>query len=153
MENYVTFQLSQVTSRDESHPKNVNWRARWRFPRDKVWFDFTLFLDLKAYVSEEILNRHCLSLSLSADLCIHFYWLSQLRQASHREMIQRLRLWLCHFKITSDNQAFKPRPCWIAADYDSASVNWKAENFDNVHFMFKGMKSQYSISTNHKTVD
>ena len=36
-----------------------------------------------------------LSLSLSADLCIHSYWLSQLKQASHRKMIQSstLRLW------------------------------------------------------------
>ena len=40
-------------------------------------------------------------LSLSADLCIHSYLLSQLRQASHRKMIQIsaliLRLW--HIKI------------------------------------------------------
>ena len=39
--------------------------------------------------------------SLSADLCIHSYWLNRLRQASHRKMIQssalRLRLWC--FKI------------------------------------------------------
>ena len=67
-------------------------------------------MNLKAYVSEEILNWHCLSLSLNADLCIHFYWLSRLRQASHRKMIQssalRLRLWLCHFKISSDTPAF-----------------------------------------------
>ena len=65
---------------------------------------------LKAYVSEEILNWHCLSLSLNADLCIHFYWLSRLRQASHRKMIQisalKLRLWLCHFKISSDTSGF-----------------------------------------------
>ena len=27
----------------------------------------------KAYVSEEILNWHCLSLSINADLCVHFY--------------------------------------------------------------------------------
>ena len=38
---------------------------------------------LKAYVCEEILNWHCLS--LNADLCIHFYWPSRLRQASHRK--------------------------------------------------------------------
>ena len=50
---------------------------------------------LKAYVSEEILNWHCLS--LNADLCIHFYWPSRLRQASHRNMIQRSRLRLCLF--------------------------------------------------------
>ena len=57
---------------------------------------------LKAYVSREIWNWHCLS--LNADLCIHFYWLSnKLRQASHRKMIQssalRLRLW--RFKIST----------------------------------------------------
>ena len=45
-------------------------------------------LILKAYASEEILNWHCLSLSPNADLCIHFYWLSQLRQVSHRKTIQ-----------------------------------------------------------------
>ena len=37
-------------------------------------------------------------LSLSADHCIHSYWLSRLRQASHRKKIQssalRLKLWL-----------------------------------------------------------
>ena len=70
-----------------------------------------MFVCLKAYVSEEILNWHCLSLSLNADLCIHFYCLSRLRQASHRKMIQssalRLRLWLSHFKISSDTSAFK----------------------------------------------
>ena len=40
-------------------------------------------------------------LSLSADLCIHFYWLSRLRQASHRKIIQKsaLRLRLRRFKI------------------------------------------------------
>ena len=30
-------------------------------------------LILKAYVSEDILNWHCLNLHLNADLCIHFY--------------------------------------------------------------------------------
>ena len=47
----------------------------------------------------KILKR--LSLSLNADLCIHSYWLSRLRQAGHRKMIQssalRLRIW--RFKI------------------------------------------------------
>jgi hypothetical protein len=66
-------------------------------------------LCLKAHVSEEILNS--LSHSLSADLCIHFYWLSRLRQASHRIMIQnsalRLRLGLKLFKISSDTPAFR----------------------------------------------
>ena len=56
---------------------------------------------VKAYESEEILNWHCFSLSLNANLCIHFYWLSRLRQASHRKIIQssalRQRLW--RFKI------------------------------------------------------
>ena len=46
----------------------------------------------------------------SADLCIHFYWLSWLRQASHRKMIQRselrLRLWLRLFKISWDTPVF-----------------------------------------------
>ena len=67
------------------------------------------YASLKAYVSKEILNRHCLSLSLNADLCIHFYWLSRLREASHRKMIQsstlRQRIWPCHFKISSDTPA------------------------------------------------
>ena len=31
------------------------------------------YLSLKAYASEEILNRHSLSLSLNADFCIHFF--------------------------------------------------------------------------------
>ena len=42
------------------------------------------------YLSEDILNWHCLSLSLNANLCIHFYWLSRLRQASHRKMVKDL---------------------------------------------------------------
>ena len=64
---------------------------------------------LKTYVSDEVFNWHCLSLCLIADLCIHFYWLSWLRQASLRKMIQssalRLRLWPGHFKIASDTWA------------------------------------------------
>ena len=32
-----------------------------------------IFFEFKAYLSEEILNWHCLSLSLNADICIHFY--------------------------------------------------------------------------------
>ena len=40
-------------------------------------------LAFKAYVSEVILNRHCLSLSLNADLCIHFYWLSKKSQKNY----------------------------------------------------------------------
>ena len=56
----------------------------------------------KTYVSEEILNWH--GLSLSAEFCIHFYCLTQMRQASQRKIIQssalRLRLWLSQFKIS-----------------------------------------------------
>ena len=56
------------------------------------------------------MNWHCLS--FNADLCIHFYWLSQLRQASHKKKIQssalKLWLWLCHFKISSDTLVFRP---------------------------------------------
>ena len=52
---------------------------------------------LKAYVSENILNSHCLS--LNDNLCIHFYWLSWQRQASHRKMIQSSTLRLRRFKI------------------------------------------------------
>ena len=44
------------------------------------------FSGQKAYVSEKILNWH--SLSLSADLCIHFHCLRRLRQASQRKLIQ-----------------------------------------------------------------
>ena len=42
---------------------------------------------LKAHVSEEILKWPSLSCSLSADLCIHFYCLSQLKQARQRKII------------------------------------------------------------------
>jgi hypothetical protein len=61
----------------------------------------------KAYVSEEILNWH--SRSLSADICIHFYCLSWLRQASQRKMIQSsfLRLRLSQFKISPDAPAYR----------------------------------------------
>ena len=65
---------------------------------------------LKAYVSEEIFNCQSLRHSLNSDLCIHFYWLSRLRLASCRKKNQssaiRLRLWLCHFKISSDTPTF-----------------------------------------------
>ena len=76
-------------------------------------FSFFTILNLKAYVSEEILNSLSHSLSLSADLCIHFYWLSWLRQASHRKRIQsaalRLRLWLRLFIISSDTPEFSSK--------------------------------------------
>ena len=82
---------------------------RWFFGEHNI----SLIRTLKAYLSEEILNCHSLSLSLNADLCIHFYWLSRLRQASYRKKIQSsaltLRLWLCHFKISSDT----PTLSWL----------------------------------------
>ena len=40
----------------------------------------------KAYVSENFLNWH--GLSVSADFCIHFYGLNRLRQASQRKKIE-----------------------------------------------------------------
>ena len=61
---------------------------------------------LKAYVSEEILNWH--SLSLSADLCINFYCLSRLRQASQRKMIQSSALRI-RLKEGFCIQFFRPR--------------------------------------------
>ena len=63
-------------------------------------------LFLKANVSQEILNWHSLRHSHSADICIHFYCLSWLRQARQRKMIQSSALWLClrlcQFKISWD---------------------------------------------------
>ena len=73
--------------------------TKWYIALFKQW-------GLKAYVSEDILNWHCLSPSLNANLCIHFYWLSRLWRASHRKMIQSsalgLCLRLCQFKISWD---------------------------------------------------
>ena len=61
---------------------------------------------LKAYVSAKILNWHSLRHSHSAEICIHFYCLSWLRQARQRKMIQKSALWLClrlcQFKISWD---------------------------------------------------
>ena len=61
---------------------------------------------LKANVSQEILNWHSLRHSHSAEICIHFYCLSWLRQARQRKMIQNSALWLClrlcQFKISWD---------------------------------------------------
>ena len=58
---------------------------------------------LKNLVSEETLNWQ----SPSADLCIHFYCLSELRQASQRKMIQSSALRISHFKISSDIPALQ----------------------------------------------
>ena len=88
---------------------HLSWRF-WSSNSFQQFFENAIRKGFKAYVSEEILNWHCLSLSLNADLCIHFYWLSWLRQASHRKRIQsaalRLRLWLRLFIISSDTPAF-----------------------------------------------
>ena len=58
-----------------------------------------------------------LSLSLSADLCIQSYWLSRLRQASHRKMIQSSALRLRRFKILTchegDQCDFLTRRLWM----------------------------------------
>ena len=40
---------------------------------NKQIHDVSSDLAFKAYVSEEILNWHCHSLSLNAELCIHFH--------------------------------------------------------------------------------
>ena len=60
---------------------------------------------LKSHVSEEILNWH--SLSLSADLCIHFNLISQLRQPIQRKMSQSSALRLSQFKTTSDTPGLR----------------------------------------------
>ena len=74
------------------------------------YFEYFCFDQLKILLFflsklKEILNWH----SLSADLCIRFYCLSWLRQASQRKMIQSsaLRLRLSQFKIYSDAPAFR----------------------------------------------
>ena len=52
-------------------------------------------VDLKANVSQKILNWHNLRHSHSAEICIHFYCLSWMRLARQRKMIQSAALWLC----------------------------------------------------------
>ena len=47
-------------------------------------------------------------LSLSADLCIHSYWLSRLREASHRKMIQSSALRLRLYAISKSLQILQP---------------------------------------------
>ena len=68
-------------------------------------------LSLKANVSQKILNWHSLRHSHSAEICIHFYCLSWLRQARQRKMIQSSALWLClglcQFKISWDTEALR----------------------------------------------
>ena len=72
---------------------------------------YACFGKQKTDVSEEILSWY--TLSLSADLYIHFHCLSWLRQAFWRKMIQssaiRLILWLSQFKISS---VFQPKDSW-----------------------------------------
>ena len=93
-----------------SERKNfIFFKTNSEFHKYYLFYDYVyLFcLYLKAYVSEEVLNWH--SLSLSSDLCIYFYCLSRLRQVSQRKMIQSsaLRLRLSQFKISSDTPALK----------------------------------------------
>ena len=64
------------------------WEMNYSTGASALKYECSIRWELKAYVSEEILNWYRLSLSLSADLCIHFYCLSQLRQAVQRKVIQ-----------------------------------------------------------------
>ena len=88
----------------------LQWRIRplWHvYERDKLlsWLQKKITITrLKTYVSEEILKWHSHSLSHSAYICIHFYCLSRLGQASKRIMIQSSALWLrlSQFKNSSD---------------------------------------------------
>ena len=92
----------EITNRCKSSLKSkVNCRSNSCQETQMKWTT----LEIKAYVSEEILNWHCLSLSLNADFCIHFYWLSQLRQANHQKMIQSSAL--CQFKISWNTPALR----------------------------------------------
>ena len=92
----------EITNRCKSSLKSkVNCRSNSCQETQMKWTT----LEIKAYVSEEILNWHCLSLSLNADFCIHFYWLSQLRQANHRKII--LSSALCQFKISWNTPALR----------------------------------------------
>ena len=79
-----------------SHWPSV-WWSKYYFDRLKI-LQWIAGLDLRT-VFVKILKLLSLSLSLSADLCIHSYWLSWLRQASHRKMIQSSALRLRRFKI------------------------------------------------------
>ena len=95
-------------SRNNSICRNVrSGFTSMSFPLSFVTKVFVSYL--KACMYEEILNWH--SLSLNDDLCIIFYWLSRLSQASHRKMIQssalRQRLWLCQFKICKMFNSFQ----------------------------------------------
>ena len=80
----------------------------------------------KAYVSAKILNWHRLRHSHSADICIHFYCLSWLRQARQRKMIQKSALWLClrlcQFKISWDTLALSFPLC--NENLDSFLTRW-----------------------------
>ena len=66
---------------------------------------------LKANISQKILNWHSLRHSHSAEICIHFYCLSWLKQARQIKMLQNSALWLClrlcQFKISWDTQALR----------------------------------------------
>ena len=68
----------------------------------QIWF-LDHWLDLKSYVSGEIL----FCFSRSADLCIHFYWLSLVRQAINRKIIQSIviRLFKYHSAVAATSLA------------------------------------------------
>ena len=79
---------------DDILPSELKYNGFHLFKKSKLYRDYrTVFVK----------NLKCLSLSLSlsAYLFIHFYWLSWLKQASHRKLIQNsaLRLRLRRFKI------------------------------------------------------
>ena len=65
---------------------------------EQAYWEFWL-RGLLTPVSRTVFVKILKRLSLSADLCIHSYWLSRLRQASQGKMIQSSALRLRHFKI------------------------------------------------------
>ena len=69
------------------------------------------------------------SLSLSAYLCIHFYWLSWLRLASHRTMIQSSTLRLRRFKILTCPLLKSFIDCFHKKSFGQKSIN--LINFDS----------------------
>ena len=70
---FSTFKQDKVKLANPIFKRTRQAAAKVKIEREKKSQNIFTFLLLKAYVSEEILNWHCLSLSLNADLCIHFY--------------------------------------------------------------------------------
>ena len=72
--------------------KGIFWYLGTTYKKENAkkerWNKIDVTTSVLRTVFVKILKRLSLSLSLSADLCIHSYWLSQLKQASHRKMIQ-----------------------------------------------------------------